>query len=142
MSLPDNVVRTADVEMKYDSPAEGFGCGDISFESLPLDQIGAHVEEIPPGAATMILHYHQTEEEQFYVLAGELTVRELERGADDYREYTLRAGDHVVYPGGTGVAHQFVNRSSAAVRFLALSSARNPNEVAYFPDSGKVRAEP
>lgn len=138
MSLPDNVVRTADREMDYATPAAGYGYGDVSFETLPLDQIGAHYEETPPGVASMTLHYHQTEEEQFYVLSGELTVRELVRGADDYREYTLRAGDLVVYPGGTGLAHQFVNRSETPARFLALSDARNANEIAYFPDSDKV----
>ncbi len=122
MSLPGNVVRSADIDLKYETPADGFGYGDVGLEALPLDQIGARLEEIPPGAATMTLHYHQTEEEQFYVLSGELVVRELERDVADYLEFTLRAGDHVVYPGGTGLAHQFVNRSGAPARFLALSS--------------------
>lgn len=105
---------------------------------LASKQIGATLCRLPPGGRSGPLHSHHFEEELFYVVAGELTVRELPREGGDYVEFTLRAGELVVYTPGTGIAHQSWNRSDVEVRYLALSSEWREHEVASYPDAGKT----
>jgi uncharacterized cupin superfamily protein len=51
-------------------------------------------------------------------------------------EHGVRAGDYVAFtPGPPG--HQVLNRSTAPLRFLALSTMIEP-EVAVYPDSKKI----
>lgn len=139
MSLPENVFRTADLEWEdwTAHPSNGFGLRTTPPIRLPLTALGSHLEEVPPGHASAILHYHLLEEELFYLVSGTLTVRELVPGADHYRELALRAGELIAYPADTGIAHQFINRSDAPARFISLSD-QHPGEVACYPDAGKV----
>ncbi len=53
-------------------------------------------------------------------------------------EIPLRAGDYVVFSVGPP-GHQIVNRSGAALRYLALSTMIDP-EVSAYPDSNKIAA--
>ena len=72
-------------------------------------------------------------EEAIYVLAGEGTLRHAD-GTD-----AIRAGDYVALPAGEDGAHRVINDSEGALRYLALSTMRDP-EVLVYPDSGKVGA--
>jgi uncharacterized cupin superfamily protein len=100
--------------------------------------LGASVGRLPPGASACPLHHHRFEEEIFVVLEGTVTVRELRPGDTTYTAYTVSPGDVVVYPPGTGIAHQSFNRSDTDCRYLALSSPRHPAERCDYPDSGKT----
>lgn len=104
---------------------------------LPTKQLGLNVAELDPGGTSCPLHHHLFEEEIFVLLQGELVARELVAGEARGREFPLREGDLVAYPPGTGVAHQFRNRSAQPARFLCLSD-RVPGEICVYPDSGKV----
>ena len=59
------------------------------------------------------------------------------RTPDGWRQ--LEEGEVLVFPVGERGAHQIVNRTEDAVRFLAFSTAGEPDIVVY-PDSGKVGA--
>jgi len=142
VTLPVNVLRTAGMAWTADPPsdprvADRFGWHSKSLKALPMKTLGAHLERLEPGRSSCPLHDHLLEEEHFFLLSGELVVRELVGGQGDYREYPLRAGELVCYPPGTGVAHRFYNRSDADAVFLALSD-KQWNEVCRYPDSGKV----
>jgi uncharacterized cupin superfamily protein len=76
-------------------------------------------------------HYHQREDEVFFVLSG----RGVLRYGDDVRE--LRAGDCVSCPAGTRVAHQIGNPFEEDLVYLAIGP-HDPDEVCVYPDSGKV----
>lgn len=142
-ALAPNVVRSHERELWREGRAPG-ALGD-KYQSrsfplgklLPLQGIGAHLEELEPGRCSCQLHHHLFEEEQFYVIDGSLTVRELTPGAEQYVEYPLQRGDLVAYAAGTGIAHQFFNRGSQTARFMAFSS-RHPGDVCLYPDSGKL----
>lgn len=142
-SAASNVVRANQEELWKATRAPGalgdkYRCRSFQVsKALPLRGLGLHVEELEPGACSCQLHHHLFEEEQFYLLEGTLTVRELHPDAEDYREYTLDAGDLVCYAPGTRIAHQFFNRSTVTARFLAFST-RHPGDVCEYPDSGKV----
>ena len=94
---------------------------------------GLSLWELPPGQAAYPYHLHYTEEELVVVLSGAPHLRT----PDGWRG--LAEGEVVVFPAGERGAHQIVNNSNAAVRFLAFSTNGEPDIVAY-PDSGKIGA--
>ena len=75
-------------------------------------------------------HCHSAEEEIFVVLDGEGTVVLGEV------EHAVRPGHVVARPPGTRVAHSFRAGSNDLV-YLAYGT-REPNDIAYYPRSGKV----
>jgi uncharacterized cupin superfamily protein len=137
MTLPANVVRTRELEWTEQKDPAPFGGRSKKFaKRLPLVDLGFHVEELGPGLRSCPLHDHLFEEEQFYVISGTLTVTE--RTPDGgRREFELRAGELIAYPGGTRIAHSFSNRSGEPAQFLALSE-RHPGDICTYPDSGKT----
>lgn len=86
---------------------------------------------LPPGRAACPFHTHQREDEVFFVLSG--------TGVFRYGEHvrTIREGDCISCPAGTGIAHQIANNSDRDLVYLAIGP-HDPDEVATFPDSGKV----
>ena len=92
--------------------------------------LGVSWFEIPPGKKAFPFHYHLANDEAVFVLEGEGVLRSGEE------EAPLRAGDYVAFPPGPP-GHQIVNRSQAPLRYLAISTMREP-EVAVYPDSKKV----
>jgi uncharacterized cupin superfamily protein len=85
---------------------------------------------VAPGALSAPPHCHAAEEEIFFVLDGDGT---LLLGDD---EHPVRAGSVVARPPGTGVAHAF-RAGDGALTLLAFGT-RDPNDIVYFPRSGKV----
>ena len=92
--------------------------------------LGVSWFEIPPGKKAFPFHYHLANDEAVFVLEGEGVLRSGEK------EVPLRAGDYVAFPPGPP-GHQVVNRSQAPLRYLAMSTMREP-EVAVYPDSKKI----
>jgi uncharacterized cupin superfamily protein len=121
-----------------DVPWEEFRKGDrfgSRFRQLGKFGGGSHVgvalEELPPGRQSNPAHLHMLEEEHVYVLEGTLT---LVLGAGSHE---MSAGDYVCFPAGQEAGHALVNPGDATWRYLIIGE-RNPNEVAVFPESGRV----
>jgi uncharacterized cupin superfamily protein len=85
---------------------------------------------VAPGAMSYPTHCHSAEEELFVVLEGEGA---LLLGDE---EHPLRPGSIVARPPGTGVAHAF--RAGDAPLTLLAYGTRDPNDIVYYPRSGKV----
>jgi uncharacterized cupin superfamily protein len=85
---------------------------------------------IAPGARGFPHHCHGAEEELFVVLGGEGQAR---LGED---RFPIRRGSVLARPPGTGVAHSFY-AGEAGLEILAWGT-RVPNDIVYYPDSGKV----
>ncbi len=94
-------------------------------------RLGVNLSRLPPGRSMCPFHFHEREDEVFFVLSG----RGLLRYGEAIRE--LRAGDCVSCPAGTQVAHQIANPFDEDLRYLAIGP-HDPHEVAAYPDSGKV----
>ena len=93
-------------------------------------KLGASWFEIQPGKKAFPFHFHLANEEAVFILEGEGMLRSGEE------EQVVRAGDYLAFtPGPT--AHQLINRSSAPLRYLAVSTMIEP-EVAVYPDSKKI----
>jgi uncharacterized cupin superfamily protein len=98
----------------------------------PADGLGASLYELPPGARAWPYHYHAGNEEALYVLAGEGRVR----GPDDEGR-PLAAGDFLLFPTGPGGAHRVVNDGEETLRYLVVSTMRDP-DVTVYPDADAV----
>jgi uncharacterized cupin superfamily protein len=99
--------------------------------------LGASLYELPPGGKSWPYHYHTGNEEALYVLAGEGTLRVGDGERDEDERHPLRAGDYVALPAGPESAHRVENGNEEPLRFLALSTMREP-DVTVYPDSGKI----
>jgi uncharacterized cupin superfamily protein len=93
--------------------------------------LGMSMSRLPPGRVTCPFHFHMLEDEAFFVLSG----RGVLRYGDEVRE--IRAGDCIACPAGTKVAHQIANPFTEDLVYLA-AGRNDPNEVAVYPDTGKV----
>jgi uncharacterized cupin superfamily protein len=101
---------------------------------LGARDLGYSYDVVPPGKSSCPFHSHRGEEEMFFIVRGEGTLR---YGGETRR---IRAGDVICCPtGGPESAHQIVNDSDAPLAYLSVSTMM-PAEVCEYPDSGKVGA--
>lgn len=123
-------------EPQFDEPreGEGFTCKRARVgRQAGAERLGLSLWEVPPGQAAYPYHAHLTEEELVVVLEGRPSLRTPQGWRD------LEQGEVVSFPRGEEGAHQIVNRSEDAIRFLAFSTSGDPDVVLQF-DSGKVGA--
>src|SRR5262249_17527626 len=126
------IVNLEDVPAQKRSHGEKFEC-EIAPVGARLEsrKLGFNVTVVPPGKRAYPYHAHRGNEEMFFILEGEGSVRIA--GAT----HRIRKGDFVSLPPGRDSAHQIVNDSAADLRYLAVSTMELP-EVVEYPDSGKL----
>ena len=111
--------------------------GDREYRRVQLgraagsEKLGCSLYEVPPGKKAWPYHFHTGNEEALYVLAGEATLRTPEG------EYTVSPGSYAAFPTGEDGAHEVRNDGDEPLRYLAISTMRDPDVMGY-PDSGKV----
>lgn len=93
--------------------------------------LGGSVYELPPGEKSFPYHFHHANEEMLIVLSGNVVLR------SSKGRYEMGAGDAELFPVGADGAHQVVNESGEAARYLMLSTMIDP-EIAEYPDSGNI----
>jgi uncharacterized cupin superfamily protein len=98
--------------------------------ALGAETTGLRHVRVAPGARGTPHHCHAADEELFVVLGGAGHVRL----GDELVE--VRRGSVVARPPGTGVAHSFL-AGEQGLEYLGWST-REPNDIAFYPDSGKV----
>jgi uncharacterized cupin superfamily protein len=117
----------------FDEPREyeGFRCLRARIgRQAGTEKLGLSLFELPPGQAAYPYHWHMAEEELIIVLTGSPSLRTPE----GWR--TLEPGEVLAFPVGEQGSHQLVNRTSDAVRFLALSN-QHP-DIIVRPDSATI----
>ena len=137
MSVIDSrVVNIDELELEHFSAVGG------KFESdavrigplLGAKDLGYSYDVVPPGKVSCPFHSHRAEEEMFFIVKGEGTLR---YGAESRK---VRAGDFICCPvGGPETAHQIINDSGAELAYISVSTMM-PAEVCEYPDSGKIGA--
>lgn len=96
--------------------------------------LGYSYDVVAPGKVSCPFHSHRAEEEMFFIVRGEGTLR---YGNERRR---VRAGDFICCPvGGPETAHQIINDSGAELAYISVSTMM-PAEVCEYPDSGKIGA--
>jgi uncharacterized cupin superfamily protein len=131
---PDRIVNVADVEpTERDGVTVGRRIRNLGL-AAGSSRTGLRHAEVLPGKLNDPLHCHSAEEEIFVVLAGEGELLLWEH--DSRAEHPLRAGSVVARPPGTGVAHAF--RAGTEGLTLLMYGSREPNDICFYPRSGKV----
>jgi uncharacterized cupin superfamily protein len=130
--MSSRIVNFADVPAMKLSHGERFECELVPVgRQIQSKKLGFNVTTIPPGKRAFPYHAHRANEEMFFVLEGEESVR------INGEMHKIRKGDFISLPPGKASAHQIVNDSKAPLRYLAVSTMQLP-EVVDYPDSGKV----
>lgn len=109
-----------------------FQCFDaeVGF-AIGARKLGYRVSMLEPGHRFCPLHSHAHEEELFFVIDGEPSVR-MSSGT-----IHCRKGDFIALPVGETGTHQLVNESAAPATVLLLAQTEDV-EACYYPDSDKL----
>lgn len=121
-------------ELPYEQWREGdrFGSSEQNLgRAAGSARIGLRRETVPSGRQSGPQHAHMAEEELFIVLKGRGSV------LHGKESISVRSGDILSYPAGTGLAHAFVADAGEELEFLSIGE-RNPDDVVIYPNSGKV----
>lgn len=97
-------------------------------DAAGLTQFGCHLERLPPGSTSSHRHWHESEDELVYLLAGAVVLIEDE-------ETVLRAGDAAAWRAGDPVGHRLENRSDADALDLVVGT-RSMADVVHYTDAG------
>ena len=130
---PKTIVNVADVEPatfqrdRVDARSRFLG------RALGARRTALNLAELSPGSEAAPPHCHSAIEELFVVLEGDGV---LMLGGDEGEEHPVRAGSLVSRPAGTGVPHAF--RAGDHGMTLLMYSDRDPNDMCFYPRSGKV----
>ncbi len=127
---PPNVVALAEADRTERRNGDCASVRRDHGDSLGSTRIGVGHLVVEPGKLTYPPHCHSAEEEVFVVLDGDGT---LLLGDE---EHAVRPGSVVARPPGTGVAHSF-RAGDDGLTLLAFGT-REPNDIVYYPRSGKV----
>jgi uncharacterized cupin superfamily protein len=137
LTMPDAVSpRPPTITALADVPAEEDRHGRVLQETriigrmLGAETTGMRHVRIAPNALGTPHHCHGAEEELFVVLGGAGEVRLGEE------RLPVARGSVVARPPGTGVAHSFI-AGPDGLELLGWGT-REPNDIAFYPDSGKV----
>jgi uncharacterized cupin superfamily protein len=95
--------------------------------AVGLDQFGVNLTTLKPGAWSSQRHWHASEDELVYVLAGELVL------CEDGGETVLQPGDAAGWKANTPNGHCLINRTERDAVFLEIGT-RSKNERATYPD--------
>ena len=127
-----NLVNENDLDWGEQSHGEKFGYRRKQLSSAAGgEKLGCSLYEVPPGRRAWPYHYHLANEEAIYVLEGSGILR---IGGE---EVEVSRGDYVALPTGEAGAHQILNTSNEALRYLCFPTMVEPDVMVY-PDSGKV----
>ena len=100
-------------------------------EAGELTQFGAFIEVLQPGCRSSIKHWHSSEDEMVYVLAGEITVIE------GTSETLMHAGCTATFKAGVQVGHYLENRSAGETRCLVVGTRAPVDQITY-PEHDRI----
>jgi len=131
---PGNIVNVNDLEpVERDGATVGRRNRDLG-RAAGSRRTGLRHAEVLPGKLNAAPHCHSAEEEIFVVLDGEGDLLLWEAGG--VTEHAVRVGSVVARPPGSGIAHSF--RAGEQGMTLLMYGTRDPNDICFYPRSGKV----
>jgi len=98
---------------------------------LKSQKLGFHIQTLAPNKFSCPYHYHNAEEELFFVIEGEATMRQ------NNQYCKVGEGDLIYFGLGKEYAHQFYNHTDKPFKFLAISN-KDKLDTAVYPDSDKI----
>ncbi|MDE0532318.1 MAG: cupin domain-containing protein [Albidovulum sp.] len=135
--MPDPVVNFQNIEGFYREPEKSTRFGAtiaMVGKLLGLEGLGCNYITVEPGRRAFPTHNHLGNDELFVILEGEGTYRFGDA------KYSVGPGCCCAAPrGGPDKAHQLINTGESTLKYLAISTCRDPDVIEY-PDSGKFAA--
>ena len=107
----------------------------IPPQSPEAGQCHVAVVEILPGKQSFSYHYHETDEEVFYIISGQGTLR------TPQGEQSVKQGDCILMPPGLENAHSIRNTSMEEKLVYIDFDTHNLPEITHFPDNGTVSVQ-
>lgn len=107
----------------------------IAPDSPEAGQCHIAFVEVPPGNSSFEYHYHEADEEVFYIISGEGIVR---TPKGDMR---VRRGDLITFPPGADGAHSITNTSETEKLIYVDFDTHNLPEITHFPDKDIVHVQ-
>ena len=92
-----------------------------------VNQCRVNFVEVEPGSFAYGYHYHETDEEVFYIISGTGIVRTIN-------------GDAITFPAGPEGAHVIRNGSDTEKLVYIDFDTNNLPEIVHFPDTNQVMA--
>lgn len=134
-AIDSRVVNIDRLKLEHFSKGNKFECRAARIGPLlGAKDLGYSYDVVPPGKRSCPFHSHRGEEEMFFIVSGEGTLR---YGSETRK---VRAGDVICCPaGGPETAHQIVNDSDDELTYLSISTML-PAEICEYPDSHKIGA--
>ncbi|KAJ7285102.1 hypothetical protein C8J57DRAFT_1290439 [Mycena rebaudengoi] len=138
MTLPGPILRAAAIDSLLKPHAHplnpAFSRTTASLgDALGLRRLGVHKTALAPGAQSTVEHFHEGDEEWFYVLSGGGTLLRAGQQADE----EVRAGDFVGFGvEGEGRPHAF--RAGGEGMEYLTGGTREPVDVVQYPLMGKT----
>lgn len=133
--IDSKVVNLEDLSLEHFSRGALFESRSARIgPALGARDLGYSYDVVPPGKRSCPFHSHLGEEEMFFIVRGQGTLR--------YGNETraIRAGDLICCPtGGPETAHQIINDSDQDLAYLSVST-QCAAEVCEYPDSNKIGA--
>lgn len=135
MGIDSIVVNIDQLTLEHFAKGDQFESSAVRIGPLVgAKSLGYSYDVVPPGKRSCPFHSHRGEEEMFFIVKGEGTLRY----GDERRK--IHAGDVICCPtGGPETAHQIVNDSNADLAYLSVSTMM-PAEICEYPDSNKIGA--
>jgi uncharacterized cupin superfamily protein len=102
---------------------------------IPQDQVSkcsANFVEVLPGNYAYGYHYHESNEEVFYIISGTGIIR------TPNGEITVNAGDAITFPAGPEGAHVISNDSKTEKLVYIDFGAVTVPEIVHLPDFSKI----
>ncbi|MCL2620467.1 MAG: cupin domain-containing protein [Defluviitaleaceae bacterium] len=91
-------------------------------------KLGVHFHTILPGKTNYPYHYHAANEEVYYIISGEGTLKTPEG------DKVVSEGDAIVMPAHENGAHKLTNTSDKPLVYLEVKTENTPDIVMY-PDT-------
>jgi uncharacterized cupin superfamily protein len=133
--ISTKVVNIDELALEHFEQGDKFACDAVRIGPLlGAKDLGYSYDVVPAGKISCPFHSHRAEEEMFFIVKGEGTLRY----GNESRK--IRAGDFICCPtGGADTAHQIINDSNAELAYISVSTMM-PAEVCEYPDSKKIGA--
>ena len=97
-------------------------------DAAGLTQFGVNLLRLPAGQWSSQRHWHASEDEFVWVVAGEVVL--VEEGG----ETVLRAGDCAGFKAGEPNGHHLINRSGAEAVLLEVGTRSSVEDAVEYPD--------
>ena len=130
--IDQRVVNIDQLELEHMEQGKFVSDGARIGPIVGAKDLGYSYDVVPPGKIACPFHSHRAEEEMFFIVKGEGTLR---YGTETRK---VRAGDFICCPtGGPDTAHQIINDSAQPLAYISISTMM-PAEVCEYPDSKKI----